>query len=226
MLFKGFFRAFLMVALAALSAEQVNAGVLYDNLAQPSGGSDTVSSIGSGYGPLADSFSTDASGAFLSHETLSLQSNVAHPVSGGNFIVSLLSDAGGATSPGSFLTVLGSMSDSQLSSSLQNYDFALSTPYQLSPNTRYWIQISSGSGGDTSAEWSYSSNASGTGITGEYFANSGGSYSISDPDYTPYQMAVFTSAAPVVPEPSAIVLAAIGVVGLGAGRAIRHRRAS
>lgn len=197
---------------------KVQAGLAYDNLAQAVSGFDNVAtpSVNPLYkGPLADSFTTSALVTNFSQVTLALRSDSTHLVPTGSLTVTLRADS--ATAPGAIISVLGTLSDTALSSTVQNYTFNLDTspPIRLQPNTRYWIQVQPGLGGDSGAQWAYGSDNSGVGVANEFFANSGGVFSNID---GPYLMQVNTT----VPEPSSLILVGLGLAGLAAGRLKRQ----
>ena len=84
-------------------------------------------------------------------------------VPSGSFTVALYADSGSAT-PGTQLATIGTLNDTDLSDTLTAYHFALT--YPLAATTRYWIGLSTDDG--STAEWSWSSDISGTGVAGEY----------------------------------------------------------
>ena len=216
----------LLLVLGSKSVGVSHASVIYNSLGQTVSGEDNVASAANDpnfYGPLADSFTTGSGpDDYLFNEvTVKLRSDLAHIVPGGNIIITLMADAGGTTQPGAFIGVIGQLNDSQLTATFKDYTFNLdtSTPLRLHANTRYWVQIQKGAAGDTSAQWAYGTDNSGIGVANEFFANNTGSYANQD---GPYMMAAST----VVPEPSAIIMAGLGVLGLGAGRLARRRKAT
>jgi hypothetical protein len=160
----------LTLGLAGL--EPVHASVLYNNLPNPPSSILGNFPIGSttGAGPEGDSFSTGASPTSLTDVVLALQG--VHDSD--SFAVSLYSDnhtvcAPGPTCTGGPLTLLdtiASVSDNSIPTTLTDVNFALTTPYALAANTRYWIIASSTSNSGTL--WSYTEDLSGTGVAGEF----------------------------------------------------------
>jgi hypothetical protein len=194
-------RAFLVIALVGLVF--VGAGradSLFDNLGAAPSGAD---STGNAWGPLADSFSTGSSAFDLTSLTVALTGTP----SGGTTTAFLLSDS--ATTPGSILEEIGSISEAGLSGAPGFY--ALSTSYVLSPDTRYWIELTSD---DNSANWDWSFDTSGTGVAGQFLANfqGGDEWFVFPDDNGPYQMNV--SGTNEVPEPSSIVLLFAGLTAI------------
>jgi hypothetical protein len=226
------------LCLLALAAHPVRADVLYNNL--PGSG---IRSVGAdpinfpAWGPLADSFSTGAEGFTLQHVQLLLSGDNA---SSGGIAVSLVSGDAiklGLPAPSSG-TLIGTLADSSLTSSPSVYDFPVPS-ISLAPNTTYWIQVS-GSNSAAAAKWYYEFDASGIGVAGEQFANTGPSFSSAGPvgfstagpvDFSatgpgdspkwflspnsqgPYQMLL--SGTISVPEPSSLIaLSGLGVIGL------------
>jgi hypothetical protein len=202
MMRKAMERAFLIVAiLAFVCVSRGKADDLYNNLSSATSGQD---SVGSDWGPLADSFSTGASPFDFTSLTVLLDGTA----SSGTVTAYLLSDL--STSPGAVLETIGAISESGLDSTPTQY--TLDTSYTLSPDTRYWILLTST---DNDAAWAWSSDNSALGVAGEYFANfeTTSSWEVYANSISgPYQMEV--SGSPV-PEPRTIsLLLAAGLVGL------------
>ncbi len=196
-----------------VAVAQADAAVIYDNLSASSSGADGVSAE-IGFGSLYDSFSTGTSGFGLNQIQVLLGGNP----DAGALQVSLLSDNNIA--PGLFLANIGTVSDSQLSSTLAVFTFTLSAPILLAANTRYWVELSDNASTPTSAVWSWSFDTSGVGVAGEYFANS--CCISANPGNGPYQMSVSGS----VPEPSTWAMMLIGFAGIGVAAYRRSKRAS
>jgi PEP-CTERM motif len=190
--------------------------IIYNNLSSSNQGVDYVYPT---WGPLADSFSTPASGFSLGDVQVLLQGTP----SPGSTTVSLFSDS--STSPGTLLTTIGTLSDNSLTAALSVFDFPLGTPYALAGNTRYWIVLSGDTVNSTTAEWSWSLDQSALGVAGEDFANYGysGGWQVYGNIGGPYQMELgsFTAA----PEPGTLLLLGMALFGL-VGSRFRRRLAS
>jgi hypothetical protein len=197
-----------VVACVLFLGGSVNAGVLYDNLPAVTDGVDPIV----GFGPLADSFSTGATAVGLTNVSVRL-TNGGSPGTG-NIMVSLAPDTGGG--PSMLQTLLGTISDSMITSGLTVFDLPQGSPVMLSASTRYWIVLASSDG--STAGWGWSLDTSGPGVAGEFFFNQNGVFPNSD---GPYQMAINRSLS--TPEPSTLVGASLGVLlGLAA---LRRKRA-
>ena len=203
-----------MVGAASLVCSAANAAVLYDSLNATSSSFDPIGFLG----PLADSFSTSASGFKLS--SLALKLDATTPTDGTGFNIELLSD--NSTSPGSLLTTIANVADSSLTNSLSNYTFNLASPFLLSANTRYWIEaidVPGVNGGPTSANWSVTFDTSGVGVANEFYLTNG---SVIPNSGGPYQMLIGSAAS--VPEPLTISLFGAGLAGAIAMR--RRKKAA
>jgi hypothetical protein len=194
-------KAFLLMAFVGLVFVGTGrADSLFNNLSAVPSGAD---STGSDWGPLADSFSTGSSAFDFNSLTVALSGTP----STGTTTAYLLTDS--STTPGSVLEEIGSISEATLSSAPGL--FTLSTSYVLSPDTRYWIELTSD---DNSANWDWSFDTSGEGVAGEFVANfqGGGEWFVFPNDNGPYQMEV--SGTNEVPEPSSVVLLFVGLAGI------------
>ena len=171
------------VIAAALSAR--GGAILYNNIGATASGNDSISS----FGPLYDSFSTGVNFGPIS--LVELLVGATSPTDGDLITVGLYAD--NSTSPGSLLASLGTISDSGLTSAPAVITLSLTSNPVLASGTRYWIGLSSvGSG-----IWQFSADTSGTGVSGQFFANANGVFPNTE---SPYQMEVALGSA--VPEPS------------------------
>ncbi len=188
--------------------------VLFDELNAPTAGNDSISR----FGPLSASFSTGASPGSLTdvmakltvtHDTANVAADSrnhragreALPVqpaasAGAGITVALFSDAG--TRPGSLLLTIGSLQDTSLpgGNAYQDFDFPVSPPFPLSPNTRYWIQFSTTTASNAAVAWTHDTKGVGSAnefniYNGQLFPNSAG----------PYQLTV-TSSTSTTPTPT------------------------
>lgn len=206
-------KALVLIALVGLAfAGAGRADTLFDNLAATPSGADPV---GNNLGPLADSFSTGPN-AFDFNSLTVLLNGTPSPLATTAY---LLSDS--SSTPGSVLEEIGAISESGLKA--QPTLFLLSTSYMLSPDTRYWIELTSG---DNNANWQWSADTSGTGVSGEFFANfqGDGGWVVFPNAQGPYQMQV--AGANVVSEPGSLALLIAGLafvlyVAIRRGRARR-----
>lgn len=173
--------------------------ILYDSTPQASNGYDGIQS----FGPLYDSFSTGANSGALSN--LELLLNSPAPTDNGSFSVGLYADNG--STPGGLISGLGTVNDSSLTSSNSLIDVALTANPILSPGTTYWIGLT----GTTSANWSWTTDTSGVGVSGELFSNKNGTFQ--NNDYGGYQMKVEVGTS-AVPEPSTLFISALTLAGL------------
>ena len=173
---------------SAVAASSAFGQVDYDNLLASTSGNDPVAS----FGPLYDSFSVGSTGVTVSSVLL----NVFGGVDGNTFTVGIYSD--NSTSPDALLnsTVLPDGSGIVLA------NFGATA---LAPNTRYWIGLSSPTGGSDEF-WNWSMDISGPGVAGEFFYNQSGLFPNSD---SPYQMLIAST-----PEPSSFAFLGLGVLPL------------
>jgi hypothetical protein len=184
-----------VAVLCAAVMPAANASPIYDNLGSSRDGSDPIF----GFGPLANSFTTDAAG-FLGGVTALLKNGSTSIV--GDIQISL--HANGANVPGAELASLGTISSADVATAdFAEYSFAPLTSYLLAANTTYWIEIIALD--PNALEWSWSNDLSATGVAGQsnYSAALGTNANSS---FGPYQMAVSQ-----VPEPESLALVFLGL---------------
>ncbi|MBS1718594.1 MAG: PEP-CTERM sorting domain-containing protein [Armatimonadetes bacterium] len=191
-----------LLGLALVVASAANANAIYDNLNASTSGSDPIQS----FGPLYDSFSVGSSSVVIDSIIVSL---INPNGSNGAFTVNLYADNN--TSPGSWLAGTGSISDGFIGSSTTQLTIG-GGGVGLNANTRYWVGLVADGVVGSGVNWNWSSDISGVGVAGEFFANANGVFSN---DSGPYQMQVNTTA---VPEP-----ASMAALGLGVAALIRRR---
>jgi hypothetical protein len=127
----------LVVSLALLSHAQA-ANILFNNVSNLSVGNRAL--FTTGVSPEYQSFSTGAASIVLTDVKLAL---VGDSSSTGLFSLDLLLDNGGPA-PGAGILNIGSLSDTLLPAGGGSniFDVPISS-FSLSPNTRYWIELSS-----------------------------------------------------------------------------------
>jgi hypothetical protein len=127
----------------------------------------------------------------------------------GSITVALYSSTTGSPpAPLSQIAVLGTLSDTSLTSSPAVYDFPV-PDIPLAAGTRYWIMVSTSS--DSIALWAWGADA-GTGVTAEYFTNETGVHPNSG---LPYLMEVTVlPGVSVTPTPPSLILVLIGLGGI------------
>lgn len=172
--------------------------IVYDSLPQSSSGADTVASP---VGPLYDSFSTGADSGPISSVSFLLSGD---NTDGGTISANLYAD--NSDTVGGLISALGTISDASLTGGFSVVNLPLGSNPSLNTGTRYWIGLSTSG----SALWSYTFDTSGTGVNGEFFQNSNGTFP-NNPGGG-YQMQVALAS---VPEPSTFVLEMIALAALG-----------
>jgi hypothetical protein len=196
---------------AYLAATAALVGVVFCGPASAitvTGGYNNINAVSAGAAPvdpLADSFTVGVSGLTLGDVKLDLESTT--PSDGGSITIELLNDS--SASPGTLLDTIGTLLDSQLTTSIATYTFPVSPPVALTSG-RYWIEIVGSTSPESSAEWSYTSDLSGQGVSTEYnYISYAGTPVEANTSRDPFQMEVDP-----VPEPSRLV-ALLGVAGMG-----------
>ena len=164
--------------------------MIYDNLGATSNGADQLLYRG----PLFDSF-TALSNKTITGLELAL-GNYGPAGESGTLTVGLytFSDLTSSAVP-TLIATLGTIEDSTIAiGGIHDYSVSLLAHPQLTEGARYWIGLSDFDDGGVT--WSWSSDTSGPGLAGEYWAYGGGVV-VSNSVGGPYQMAL--SAAPTVP---------------------------
>jgi hypothetical protein len=226
-------------SVSTFSISPASAAVIYDNLGFPSTFSDSVRSVNPNNGqttdgPLADSFSTGSYIFTLTDVQVRVQRESSNTTPERSVTVSLLSDSG-SNSPGSLLSILGTFTDGQLSSTPTIIDLPQAIGIVLEPLTRYWIMLSTAdnsragwaAAGGTGSGSTYGTAPDqwGVGTEGEYFY-AGGALALGYPTnvfqngaspYLPYQMQVSGD----IPEPASLAVFALGLGALGLVRRAR-----
>ncbi len=197
-------KALILAGLVA-SVTSTKAISVYDNLGAVSSGVDSAG----GFGPLYDSFTSAESVQAVTDLQLALYGQGGI----GTTTVGLFSDS--STVPGAFIATLATINDTTISAGTNDYTLSLLTEPVLAASTRYWIGLLDTS---YSTEWSWSLDVSGTGVSGEYFANQSGV--ASNRSFGPYQMALSTSS---VPEASSWAMVAMGMGVVLGGLRLRCR---
>jgi hypothetical protein len=195
------------VGVASLSlCGLAQATVLYDNLPYASQGSDPALASDpanpdpANIGPLFNSFSTGSVAFSLSQISLAL---TALSPDNGTFTISILS---GQSFPDALLLSAGTFNDNSLSSAISTFTVNFA-PLTLTADSRYWIELST----TGSVAWSFDGDASGIGVTGEFFQNLNGVF---DTSFGPYQMQISDDQVSAVPEMPSWAMMVLGFVGL------------
>ena len=202
-----------------------SAAVLFDTTGL--GGTSTYVAALGNYNPLGDSFLATSSSTLTGVTVDLMRSGAAN----GGFQIYLEQNSGGSATPkpnGTGAIFLGQVYDTALSATVIT-PITLSVSQALSSNTRYWIVLSfGGKGASTAAEWVYGANlpASSSVEFGEYRYVGG----TTSPNNTlaPFQMlltdTVATQGGASVPEPATPLLMGLPLLGLYFSR--KRRRAS
>ncbi len=211
---RGSICAGLAAAVIGLGAASASAQVLYNNTAQATVGSDSITQ----HNYLSASFLSGPAAGTLNDVMLVL--SAATPSDGYVTNVSLYSFTTALAGPQTLLATLGQVADSVLSSTPSVVDVTVTTPVLLAANTEYWIELTdSFSGGlltsagtpttsatSVGASWGYELDDTGTGVAGQvYTQGTTGGANINGA----YQMAVTE-----VPEPASWLVMLAGVIGL------------
>ena len=195
--------------------------ILFDELNAANSGSDGVTLSG----PLGESFSTGASAVSLTDVMVKLnipQNNselgdnaltrrragsagsalLKPAASSGGGLVTIALFSNNGLRPGTQVAQLGTVPDTSLppSGTLRNFDIPVNPPIPLTPNTRYWIMVTSSN--DSIAGFAWTADTSGIGSpANEYYFLNSGVYSNVGQFNGPYQIQV-TAATPATPAPT------------------------
>jgi hypothetical protein len=221
-------RVFLMAVSVLALVGAVDAAVLYHNIGlTPSGAEPVLAPPASGVigGPLYDSFVTGAAGFSLRDVQVKLVSDLN--IGTGSVVIGVYSDSVSSLGPGPLFQTIGTVADNDpnLTSSFFIFEFVLGTPVLLDPNTRYWLGLSA-TDGSAGTNWAIAPDASGIGVTGQYWSDvQTGALgperitTLNDAQAPPFEMRLSDGA---VPEPVSLTLGGLGIAALAL---LRRRRA-
>jgi hypothetical protein len=220
-------RAFLIVTsvgAALCVAGNARADIIFDNLGTTPIG---LSPVVSGF-PYAASFSTGDSPFPLSLVAVVLTADAGVPPSDLSISALLLADS--STGPGSVLETIGNLDeDTVVPGEYGPYTFTGESSFTLSPDTRYWIELTSN---DTSlgyVGWLSSGDLTDTiGTAGEYWASDigNGAFDVfaDGTNGGPQLMEVADCPyPPSIPEPSNLALLGAGCCVLGFRKLLARR---
>jgi hypothetical protein len=231
------------ICFAGLLTISASAGVIYDNTAETVTSRDPAYGNNANftpYGPLYNQFETGTNGTGyfqLSSLSMMLQNcDTTGNVGTGNLDCGGLAGGSGATialygdnsnTPGGFIASLGTVNDSQLTTTPGLFSVSLANNPILNASTQYWIGLT-GNDANTTVSWNWDSTCNGTeasngtpactgpgtGVYDEYASNATGAYSSA---FGPYMMNVqgtdYTPSG--APEPVTSVLLGTGAVLIG-----------
>ena len=205
-------------AVAALAlCNQATAGnvTLFDNLKAQTDGQDLVLPEASG-GFLADSFSTGNVAAMLTEIKVKLvlvgqpDFEKIRPI-----VVSVYKDDG-KPGVGDLIHEVGRITEETVKDDGPIISVSPNPgDVPLAANSRYWVvltDITPAENGKQTISWDWSSDITGTGVANEYYIDKSGLSANNDTLFGPFQMQVMAQTAP---EPSSVVLLAVGICGGG-----------
>ncbi|MGO8701083.1 MAG: choice-of-anchor R domain-containing protein [Limisphaerales bacterium] len=180
-------------------ATSAHANVIYNNLEATSSGADQVLYVG----PLFDSFTPTSTETITS---LRLALGTAFGPQTGTLEIGLYSTPANPTLEYPLTSMLGTINESTITSgNIEDYSVSLLANPVVTAGTRYWIGLTTDAG---DIIWSWSTDTSGPGVAGEYFAFDGGS-TVDPNSEGPYQMDLTGAPAPDLANP-ALLLALFG----------------
>lgn len=200
------------------------ADVLFDSISGQSAFSgDSIGPItpSNNQGPIYSSFTTGSQSLLLSSVELGLSATA--PSDGGSVNVSIWSDLnsilpGLGPGPNAPVGFVGSISDGAIVSSDPTNPTLItltpSNPILLDPSSMYWVELDSGQTTSSSAFWSWQLGSSGIGASVNYSENAGTAYVVNSNLAQGLTYFVKVSGMPV-PEPSALAILGVGVLGIG-----------
>jgi hypothetical protein len=198
----------------SLALPSFGATILFNNLLAPGAGNRSPNPTS-----VFQSFSNQAGSFSLTDVQLLLGGS---PTDNNSFSVDLYADS--STKPtGGLIDHIGSLSDSSLIANTNHvYDFPTAA-FALAPNTRYWVGLSTTSGtGGSNVNWDIEGVSGAVppgdvGVTGEFIDVAG---VVSPDDFGGFrqalqmQVTVSPTVQSSVPEPSAFLLGAAGLLAL------------
>lgn len=219
------FRKVLLLALMAFmpGATAFGQTVVLSSLGNSADGQSSIS-FGSWIG---NSFITDTNAWRLNSVAVSIFSA---PNSSGNFALSIWTDSGSGTSPGSQMEVLTGNANPNPGSGSSTFSYtAAGSGLAVNPNTKYWLVagVTSGIGAYT---WNYSLNPDPPAVgvwsiplENTYIgsSNQGASWDTASAG-DPYMFSISATLVPV-PEPSTLVMGLAGITSAG-WRLMRRRK--
>ena len=182
---------FILGSLGVGAAASAQADIAYDNLGATSSGADQVLFRG----PLFDSFTATSDETITGLEFA--LGNLGPPGASGALTIGLysFSDLSMSAVP-TLIATLGTINNSAIATGgINDYAVSLLTDPALTAGMRYWIGLTDYSVGGVI--WSWSSDTSGPGVAGDYWAYGGGVV-VSNSVGGPYQMAL--TVVPTVPD--------------------------
>jgi hypothetical protein len=204
-----------VAALALCSSTTAGTVTLYNNLKAQTVGQDLVLPEANG-GFLADSFSTGNVALMLTEVKLKLvlvgqpDFDKIKPV-----VVSVYKDDG-KPGVGDLVHEIGRITEEAVKDDGPVISVTANPgDVPLAANSRYWVvltDITPADNGKQTISWTWSTDITGTGVKSEYYIDKSGLSANNDTHFGPFQMQVIAQS---TPEPSSVVLLAVGISGSG-----------